>query len=136
MGTHSYISKPQVGAPNFPHIPAAPYLKVKILHPTNNKSHYVDKALLDTGADLTLIPEIWLQENLNLYPVRTPINIGGLGQIQASPYVVSLMFDNTQVQEVEVWGWQQKVMIIGRDLMNKYRIEFNGLGLTFSISCN
>lgn len=53
------------------------------------------------------------------------------------PYEVGLVFDSYEHSSFQVFGCSVEeigeLLIIGRDLMNHYRIEFNGQALTFTI---
>ena len=53
------------------------------------------------------------------------------------PYEVGLVFDSYEYSSFQVFACSAEEMgellIIGRDLMNHHRIEFNGRDLTFTI---
>ncbi|HAG82512.1 MAG TPA: hypothetical protein DCL61_15450 [Cyanobacteria bacterium UBA12227] len=125
MGSYQYEPKG-----NHPH---APFLSILILHPLNREQQVRCKALLDTGADYTMVPKRLLSE-LQLPPNGRERSFGGSSEIRALPYLVAIHFDGSVINEATVYGWSRNAAVIGRDLMNRYCIEFNGRGFLFHIN--
>lgn len=59
-----------------------------------------------------------------------------VGEI-AIPHAVGLEFDQYRYAAFEVYGCSMdeigELLIVGRDLMNRYRVEFDGQSLAFTI---
>lgn len=98
----------------------------------------VCSAILDTGSDCTLIPIPLLQRvNARIVARAIQIPVGGVIAV-AIPYVVGMAFDQYHLPALRVFGCSESdigdMLLIGRDLMNRYRIEFDGPKLEFKIS--
>lgn len=64
------------------------------------------------------------------------MSLGGVAAI-AIPYVVGMVFDRYELKACKVFGCAEHELgetpLVGRDVMNRYRIEFNGPSLEFEI---
>jgi hypothetical protein len=131
VGTYSYTF---VSA----EIPALPLMGVQLKKPTSNSSISLDcQAILDTGADCTLVP-IPFVTRVEGRALKNSVRIPFGGQMTLGiPYEVGLVFDSYSYSNFRVFACSVEEMgellIIGRDLMNQHRIEFNGQNLTFTI---
>ncbi len=84
-------------------------------------------ALVDTGADQTVIPTR-VAEQLGLIPSRH-VHASGFDGVGASRpvFVVRLVVRDLPEIEVPVIGaWQFGYAILGRDVLNRYRVVFDG----------
>ena len=113
-------------------IPAAPLIQVTLSTPGIEPAIALEcSAFLDTGADCTLVPFDLL--------VRVQAQVAGaseqiLGTAQQTtsvvPYFVGMSFDCYFHPVIRVRGCPNEVLggiiLIGRDLLNQYCIEFNG----------
>lgn len=99
---------------------------------SNPISLKVNNAILDTGSDCTLFP-------YSIISRIQPISLGssskqsfrGLGtQIAGVPYRVGIGFEEHLLIKVKVFACPDHVLedeiIIGRNFLNRYRIEFDG----------
>lgn len=120
-------------------IPAARLMKVQLSTPGNQPDITVDcTAFLDTGADCTLVAfEILAQIQATRVGAKERIFGTGRGSTIVVPYLVGLRFDRYFSPVVRVRGCASEelggIVLIGRDLLNQYCIEFKGPALTFTV---
>jgi hypothetical protein len=119
-------------------IPPIPLIAVQLTAPGTLSDVRVDcQGILDTGSDCTLVPLPFLMR-LNISPASRSVRLsfGGKETIGV-PYEVGLIFDRYHKPDFRVIGCPvesiSELLIIGRDLMNQYRIEFDGPNLRFTI---
>lgn len=131
MGTYNYTFVSTA-------IPPIPLISLTLKAPNSNLSVSVKCAgILDTGSDCTLIP-IPLIVSVRGKAKKASIRIPFSGRmVLGIPYEVGLIFDRYEYLSFPVFACSAEEMgellIIGRDLMNYHRIEFNGQDLTFRI---
>ena len=107
-----------------PPIPAA---TVVLASPDGHSTLSDIPAQFDTAADRTVVPLTYLQ-HLGLPPVRR-INAHGFGETIMSVGVFRIQFELPGVtrQLVEVVGLSgEEYVLIGRDILNQFRITFDG----------
>ncbi len=131
MSTHNYTFVSAV-------IPPIPLISLALKTPQVNSDSFVKcQAILDTGSDCTLIPlpmVIKVKGKASKGTIRIPFS----GQmVLGIPYEVGLIFDGYEYSSFQVFACSVEEMgeltIIGRDLMNHHRIEFNGQDLSFTV---
>ncbi|GAP95301.1 hypothetical protein [Leptolyngbya sp. NIES-2104] len=131
MGTHQYTFLDS-------NIPPIPLLSVHLATPGLEPRRTIEtQAILDTGSDCTLIPlPLLMQVNARIIGRSMRIPVAGNNAI-AIPHLVGLQFDQYNLAGIEVFSCPiddiGELLIIGRDLMNRYRIEFDGQNLAFTI---
>ena len=131
MGTYSYTFVSTT-------IPPIPLISVTLKSPRSNSDPSVKcQGILDTGSDCTLVP-IPLLVKVKGKAKKGSVRIPFSGQMTLGiPYEVGLVFDSYEHSSFQVFGCSVEEMgellIIGRDLINHHRIEFNGQALTFTI---
>lgn len=130
MGTYSYT-------PLSPEIPPIPIMGLQLTTPESSAVRVDCQGILDTGADCTLVP-IPLLVRVNAKVADVAIRIPFSGTVTVGvPYKVGLIFDNYTHSNIRVFGCPADALgdylIIGRDLMNQYRIEFDGPNQRFTI---
>lgn len=118
-------------------IPPIPLMAVKLTTPISSELAIDCDAILDTGSDCTLIPiPLLMRVNAKIAGVSIRIPFSGV-LTTGVPYKVGLIFDRYTCPEVLIFGCSVYEMgeelIIGRDLLNQYRIEFHGPNETFEI---
>lgn len=108
-------------------------LTITLKSPIDESRRASVAALLDTGADVTLIPQHIL-DSINCAPAGSPQKFRGVGgEMSSYPFIVSIDFSGHELDSVEVWSWEQDFALIGRDMLGKFRIEFNGPDKIFSL---
>ena len=123
-----------------PKVPPAPILRVSLFHPDQDRDRvYELDAFLDTGADTTLIPlEAVSILRLPLLDERVPVmGVGGA--------VTNGFLCRSRIQLGEMWFPSMKLvaceamvvggrdqMIIGRDILNRCCVTFDGKRQQFS----
>ncbi len=116
----------------------APYIDVQITNiiSQDNPVMVQVKALLDTGSSCTLIP-ISVLTSIGAKPTRlNRTKVRGINETRYTPnYPVKIYFCNSQ-HKIVAKGWDRKWnlletkhLIIGRDLLNRYGVLFDGFGL-------
>jgi hypothetical protein len=135
-------------------MPDIPYTKVKGISPIpiitiyfnnpDNSSMTANSGcgILDTGSDLTIVSfGIISQLQATATDKQKAIPFRGLGRsTQGIPYRVGMSFDGTAFFGVKVIAIPDDVLsgevIIGRNILNRYAIEFDGPNLVFKITNN
>jgi hypothetical protein len=119
-------------------IPAIPLISITLTAPGDKPALSLEcQAIPDTGSDCTLIPFDFLAKikaQVNDRAIRIPVG----GQVTlAVPYLVSLVFDRYTYQVHQVYGCPietiGELLIIGRDILNLHRIEFDGQNQIFTV---
>lgn len=119
-------------------LPPIPVLQIQLMQPgAARKAGLVCSAILDTSSDCTLVPIALLQRvNAQIVDCAVHIPVGGVVAV-AVPYVVGMTFDQYHLPALKVFGCAESdigdTLLIGRDVMNRYQIEFNGPRLEFEI---
>lgn len=110
-----------------------PSVKIQFANPDNLQLNLYEYSLLDTGADVTLIP-YFLIEELNLPNIREKkrVTVKGFNnnRISCVPYLISFSFNyenffNSIVYEVS--EIELRKIIIGRNILNRFSIRFDGI---------
>lgn len=96
-------------------------------------------AFLNSGADCTLVPyELLSEVGAKVTRAREMILGTSRGKTVVVPYFVSLSFDRFVCESIRVRGCASDdlggIVLIGRDLINSFVLELNGIDLTFTIS--
>jgi len=117
--------------------PNAPLITVELASLDKTKPKKVNwRAFLDTGSDITLVPLDALVQ-ISAKVARTP-NVYGVGGKKTTVYAyyVAFTMDNHTLPLVPVYGCPIDAtggyILVGRDLLNQYCIQFDGLNQTFS----
>lgn len=131
MGTYRYTSLTA-------NIPPTPIRPIQVGSPGTEERFSLNiSAILDTGSDCTLIPIPLLQRvSAQITGNAIKIPVGGNVAL-AIPYAIALSFDQYKLAAFPVFGCSipelGEVPLIGRDLMNGYKIEFDGPQGEFTI---
>lgn len=113
----------------------SPIARIEVSNPYDSKNKLKNvKAILETGAGVTSIPESIIKELGSLQyttiSVRSPLDRNRI--ISKRLYSVIIELDG-QENEVEVLTIPRDYAIIGRDILNQYKIILNGPEETWSI---
>jgi hypothetical protein len=131
--------------PNFPYTKvegrsSIPILNIYLQNPLDSKlSMNFDFAILDTGSDITII-SYEIISKLQLRPIdsQKSIPFRGLGrETQGIPYLINLSFDDRDYIRSKVIAVPEDILqgeaIIGRNILNRHCITFDGPKLVFTI---
>jgi len=111
----------------------SPIALINVLNPSGSTNRVKVRAILDIAAGITLIPQSIIDElgslQYTVISVRSPFDNKTL-----STKLYSIIIEvGEQVHEVEVVGIPRGYAMIGRDILNQYKIIFNGPEETWSI---
>jgi hypothetical protein len=119
-------------------IPPFPILPIELFSPISEKSLTCQTpAILDTGSDCTLVPlDLLMKVKARAIDRAIRVPVCGVSTL-AIPYAVGLKFDRYTISACIVLGCPGEVidnmMLLGRDIMRRYRIEFDGERSAFTI---
>ncbi|HDJ89180.1 MAG TPA: hypothetical protein ENG40_00605 [Thermoprotei archaeon] len=112
--------------------PPAPGLKVRLIKPLSN--HFIDVfAKLDTGADITMIPQ-YVVDKLRLIPASRILvsTFNGYNKFKYT-YFVDIIIHKYKFSMIETVSGRRQDALLGRDILNKLKIIFDGKNLNFDI---
>ena len=119
--------------------PAIPATKIYFVNfDKPEKMTFNDCGILDTGSDVTVVP-MSLVSNLKARSIKAETSsFKLLGEIAVGvPFFVKLSFDNSHFIKSKVFAVPDKVLngevIIGRNVLNRYVITFDGVNKIFTI---
>jgi hypothetical protein len=118
-----------------------PAIKFYFKNPENALIAALDGySVLDTGSDMTIIPYS-IASRLYLKSINEEelLNFRGFGRLNKGvPYRIAGSFDGDNYFRAKVFAVPDDVLhdevIIGRNILNRYIITFNGPNLTFTVS--
>lgn len=125
MPQHSYHQEPEP-RPNTPYIPVT----VKNTFGFMPKEFFCE-ALLDTGSDFSIFPLREL-EAIGLQPIGNDMVLQGVSYARVRPFAASLVIGDRQILAAPL-GWNHDISILGRDVLNLWRIDFDGPLSTFTL---
>jgi hypothetical protein len=120
-----------------------PIVELFLENPNNSFTSVISRpAILDTGADYTLLPLELVRDDLKLLPVDSQKNIRfkGVGshEFESPMFVIGFSFDNKNYIKVKVAALSRNIIgeeiIVGRNILNHYIINFDAPKLVFTIS--
>lgn len=114
--------------------PPAPFVYVTLRNPVTGAEQRNVPAQLDCAADRTLLPES-IAQTLALQPIGM-VSIGGVGgTVQSMPsYAVELGIQSLASVTVEVVASPGETwVLLGRDVLNRYRVILDGPQLSLEI---
>ena len=112
--------------------PPAPVLPIQ-LSPPLTSAYASAIALIDTGADMTVIPRS-LTKKLSLQRVDIAYTQGVWGNVTESPVFSALLKCETgEVKIIRVISWDENYAILGRDLLNQWKLNLDGPKMFFDI---
>lgn len=114
--------------------PPAPFADVLILHPSDHEQTRHIRGKLDSGADISVIPEE-VADELQLIPAREVQTRGYDGATRdIQSYFVALEVEGYPIPLVEVVASRRADVLLGRDVLNHFRITLDGKMLTFEMT--
>lgn len=116
-----------------------PECSIKILNPSSDTLSCELGAIIDSGAVMTCIPSSHLQRIGNLVRGRdiSLLDANGRGVTQET-YYINLNFPDFEatIEEVRIISLPDKAYaLIGRDILNMYKLAFNGRGKAWALEC-
>lgn len=122
-----------------PTIPKLPTLKVHLTHPRTQSERTEIEAIVDTGADQSCIPErLFGQLRLNHYTEQRVRDFNGQ-IITLRRARINLMIEcdiDTWHPDIEVLLIEGDEAIIGRDILNQYKLVLNAPLNKWGIDCS
>jgi Retroviral aspartyl protease len=121
---------------NLENLPPIPIASLCLSNLNNNDNlimiNNISNAILDTGSDCTLFPYSIISR-IQPKPIGSlsKQSFRGLGtKISGIPYRIGIGFEENLIIKITVFACPDDVLqneiIIGRNFLNQYRIEFNG----------
>jgi hypothetical protein len=113
--------------------PPAPFVLVTLRSP-NGKEITGLPAQLDIAADRSIIPEI-VRDQLELIPLDEIKLVGFGGQVLTrKTFLIQIQIHDLPSLDIEVAADKEEpFVILGRDVLNRFRILFDGPQLVFEI---
>jgi Aspartyl protease len=124
-------------------LPDIPVVNLYLQNPVNEYlSTVFNYCILDTGSDGTIVPLEIIRDRLLIIPSdsqeRTILNGVGGEKINAPVYRIKISFDGEIFVNIKAVvlanNTSRNEIIIGRDVLNRYEINFNGPESIFTIS--
>ena len=117
--------------------PPAPIAKVKLRNISSLELIADVPMLLDTGSDITLLPKSFCEKiGIEISQTRF-LELEGFNQTTSIAYYVRLDFIfYSKIFRGNFLVYDQDEGIIGRDILNKFSIFFDGKNLQWSIQNN
>ena len=112
--------------------PPAPIAEIKISKPF--PLEFVPlKGKIDSGADKSVIPDA-LREIMDLKPGKEIIVKGYDGRITSKPtYYITVLLKEFRFDFIDVLSSDRKEMLIGRDIINNFKLLLDGKNKYFEI---
>ncbi|MGQ0603677.1 MAG: retroviral-like aspartic protease family protein [Anaerolineales bacterium] len=115
------------------HEPPAPFLDIQIEHPTQPQRVAQLYAKVDTGADISVIP-LSVAQALGLEVAGEVSAMGFNRQVNTyTVYITRLIFPSGQRAHVHVLATVSDETVLGRDVLNHFRLLLDGPALTLEI---
>ncbi len=118
-----------------------PIVRLYFSNPSNNLLIDInDSGIIDTGSDITVV-SYTVVSKLQLRPLQMKKDFvfRGLGRVSVGiPYLIKTSFDNKNFIDAKVIAIPDDILngevLVGRNILNRYVITFDGPKLIFSIS--
>jgi len=113
--------------------PAAPVADLEVSNPVTYDAER-GRAKIDSGADISVIPDAWAAK-LRLLPAGL-IEVASFdGRITDLPtYYVNISTNGFRFELVKVLSSQRTNALLGRDILNGFKITLDGKSLSIQVS--
>ncbi len=106
--------------------PPAPFVYIDCQHPLESTERLTLPALIDTGADLSTLPPDAIQR-LQLVPLdEIPVASYRGETVLAVTYLTRMHMGSWTIHAVEIIAGGEEYAILGRDVLNQFRIVLDG----------
>ncbi len=114
--------------------PSAPVANITLRNPDSNESVHNVSMLLDTGSDITLLPRFYCKQIGCVVSESESLELEGFDQSKSIAFYVrlELMFLD-KLFRGNFLVYDQPEGILGRDILNKFSILFDGPGLEWGL---
>ena len=114
--------------------PPAPFIQVQVGRPVGGTPGVVCPAQLDSGADMSVVPQRLVAES-GLLPMGEVPTLGFGGVLATmTTYLVRLQVHDLPPREIEALaGPDEPHVLLGRDMLNGYRVTLDGPNLILEI---
>lgn len=125
MQQHPYRQEPEPK-------PKTPYIQVIVKNTfAPIPKEFSCQALLDTGSDFTIFPIKELAA-IDLKPIGENKLLQGVSYATVRPFLAYLVVNDKQFP-ISVLGWNHNMSILGRDVLNMWRVDFDAPSSLFTI---
>lgn len=111
----------------------APSVTVQAMSPETKVSAPVVLGLLDTGASMTCIPLSILEALRPSLEYRNSAVAGVNGTKIMKIFRIDIRLNSCLFRGLEVVGFERDFALVGRDILNNYKIVFDGLNSEWRI---
>jgi predicted aspartyl protease len=115
--------------------PPAPLVYVTLRHPEQEIEVQDIPAQVDTGSDRTIVPQRYI-EGLSVVRLREIELVGFENRVYRTlTYYLHVAIKGTRLVPLEVaTGENETLVLVGRDLLNQFKVVLDGPRLTLEIS--
>ncbi len=113
--------------------PAAPSVVGSVSSPVSStiKADFV--GMIDTGAAMTCLPEAVMEKLGPGLEYRVTTVRGAVAHRRSKVFTVNLRVEKCEFMEIEVLCLDKPFALIGRDVLNRYKIVLDGKGGSWSV---
>ncbi len=113
----------------------SPDIVITVFNPSDNSKNREVKAIFDTGAVMTCLPEKEIEKlgGLNY----SSINVRGVNDItlERKTYFVNIQLGDNMFSNIEVVAIPKSYGVIGRDILNSFKVVFDGIDKEWIYAC-
>ncbi len=134
---HSNDNSPlqgEYGQTQHPECPS-PEASITILNPSHNLQNTEVTAIFDSGAVMTCIPESQVEQLGTLHYSSKNVRGANNTTFERRTYIVNIQLENHLFTNIEVIALPKNYALIGRDILNQYKVTFNAPQNTWIYNC-
>ncbi len=113
---------------------AAPECQIEVQNPSKPLSKNC-MVIVDSGADMTCVPESIISELGNLSKSKVIMRNANGDTVEKDTFVINIQISNYEFSQIEVIPIPKKHGLLGRDIINKYKISLNAPSDIWGIDC-
>jgi predicted aspartyl protease len=114
---------------------AAPGCQIEVYNPSKLRNRNNCIAIIDSGADMTCVPESIVSELGNLSTSRVGMRQPNGDIVEKHTFVINIRIGNYDFLHVEVIPIFKEYGLIGRDIINQYKISLNAPRMSWGLNC-